>query len=299
MDLNNHHNPVFITAHPRSGTSLLYRTLLKHSAFSPKELCMEETKIFRYPLLALLDDSNMQSLKKYMLNDQEMFSQFLHSIKNEKSWQSLLKTARLPFIFLNELNAWKLSGNPPVIRKYFSYAKKARKCERIVEKTPIHLLNHRRITHTFPEGSILIIFRHPIDVYSSYRKRLQEHPEMDWLKLSVKEFTSQYQEYANAADEIENSPQAYLLRYEDFVHSPEDSFRKLCDFLGEPFEEKPIREDEPSLKIEGVNPNLSKKIQEKTKDWADYISKEEAKTIEDELKDVMKKYNYESVLKEI
>lgn len=298
MDSKNHLNPVFITAHPRSGTSLLYRTLLKHSAFSPKELCMEETKIFRYPQLALLEESKMKSLKKYMLNDEEMFSRFLNSIKSEKSWQRILKTARLPFIFLDELNAWKLSRNSSVIRKYFSYAKMARDCDRIVEKTPIHLLNHRRIMHTFPEGSILIIFRHPIDVYSSYRKRLQEHPEMDWLKLSVKEFTSQYREYANAATELENSPQAYLLRYEDFVHSPKSEFRKICDFLNEPFEELPIREDEPSLKIEGVNPNLSKKIQEKTKDWADYLSEDEAQTIEAELKDVMKKYKYESVLSE-
>ncbi len=233
-----------------------------------------------------------------MLNDEKIFSQFLQSIKGEKIWQKILKTASIPFKVLDEFSAWKLSGNPSMIRKYFAFARQARGCERIVEKTPIHLLNHRRITHTFPQASILIIFRHPIDVYSSYRKRLQEHPEMDWLKLRVDEFTERYRTYAEAAEELRDSPQAYLLRYEDFVNSPEDSFRKICEFLHEPFEEEPIKEDEPSLKIEGINPNLSKKIQEKTKNWADYISADEARTIEAELKDVMEKYNYESVLQD-
>ncbi|MDX1640575.1 MAG: sulfotransferase [Balneolaceae bacterium] len=298
MSSKNHLKPVFITGHPRSGTSLLYRTLLKHSSFEPKELCMEETKIFRYPLLALHSHSESGSLQEYMLNDEELFDQYLRAIQTEKKWQKLLKVLRLPFIILNDHSAWKLSKNPSVIRTYFEYALKARGCKRIVEKTPNHLLIHKRITDTFPKASILIISRHPIDVYSSYRKRFREHPEMNWLDLSVRDFTEQYREYSDITEELRSSPQVYLFKYEDFVHSPESSFRKICDFLEEPYEEAPIREDEPSLKIEGVNPNLSKKIREKTKQWADYVSREEAQLIENTLKDVMNRYNYDSVLKE-
>ena len=95
MSPEDHLNPVFITAHPRSGTSLLYRTLLKHSSFAPKELCMEETRIFRHPLLALSDESKMYSLKKYMLKDEEAFTHFLNSIQFEKKWQKLIKSAMI------------------------------------------------------------------------------------------------------------------------------------------------------------------------------------------------------------
>lgn len=297
MSVNNNLQPVFITGHPRSGTSLLYRTLLKHRSFSPKELCMEETKIFRYAFLALLEGADTESLKKYMLNDEELFQQFLRSIEPERRFQHLFKTVRLPSILLDDFTAWKLAKNATVIRKYFKYALEARECQRIVEKTPIHLLNHQRITHTFPEASILIIVRHPIDVYSSYRKRLKEHPEMSWLNMSIEEFTEQYRRYSTAAERIKKSPLTYQFRYEDFVHAPETEFRKICDFLNEPFEERPIREDAPSLKIEGVNPNLSKSIRKKTKSWSDYINEKEAQEIEDELREEMYRYQYESVFR--
>jgi hypothetical protein len=296
MNSQNSLHPVFITAHPRSGTSLLYRTLLKHSSFAPKELCMEETRIFRHSLLALLDESEMQSLKKYMLDDDDAFNRFLHSIQFEKKWQKLLKTIKLPFILLDDIRAWRFSKNPVVIQKYFQFAVEARGCQRIVEKTPNHLLAYRRIRSTFPQAAIIVLVRHPIEVYSSYRKRLKEHPEMEWLKMSVEEFIQQYQKYSTVTDMILKLQQSYLLRYEDFVQFPEKSFRSLCEFLGEPFEATPIQEAEPSLKIEGINPNLSKTIQKETKVWSNYLNEDEANQIESALNDVMVKYNYESVL---
>ena len=295
MTSENYQNPVFITGHPRSGTSLLYRTLLKHSSFAPKELCMEETKIFRYPYLALLDESERESLKRYMLNDEDLFNRYLKSIRPEYRFQRIFKSARLPSILLSDFTAWKFTRNPTVVQKYFYLALQARGCERIVEKTPIHLLNHRRITYTFPNASILIIFRHPIDVYSSYKKRSEEHPEMNWLKLSVEDFIEQYCNYSQTAEELSSSLQSYQFRYEDFVRNPVNSFQNLCNFLDEPFEEKPILEDEPALNIDGVNPNLSKSIQEKTKRWSDYISEEEAERIESGLEEEMNRYQYESV----
>lgn len=297
MNSENYLKPVFITGHPRSGTSLLYRTLLKHSSFTAKELCMEETKIFRYPYLALLEGPETVSLKKYMLNDEDGWTRYINNIKSETRYQKLFKFLRLPSIMFSDFTAWKISKNPAVIQKYFRIARKVRECKRIVEKTPIHLLNHRRITYTFPNASIVVLFRHPIEVYSSYLKRLEEHPEMDWLKLSIEDFSKQYRRYSDAADELRKFPQSYRFRYEDFVEQPADSFRKLCNFLEEPFEESPIREDEPSLNIKGVNPNLSKSIQKKTKSWSDYINSEDAKTIESNLADIMDRYNYESVIK--
>lgn len=257
---------------------------------------MEETRIFRHSLLALLEESKLHPLKEYMLKDDEAFTRFLNSIQFEKRWQKLLKTITLPTVFLDDLNAWKISKNPSVVRKYFQIALEARGCKRIVEKTPNHLLVYHRITSTFPQASILVILRHPIEVYSSYRKRLKVHPEMEWLKISVEQFIQQYRTYSSITDEIEKLQQSYLLRYEDFVQAPEKSFRSICEFLDEPFEEAPIQEAEPSLNIEGVNPNLSKTIQKETKVWSDYIDEEEATRIETALEDVMRRYNYESVL---
>lgn len=285
-------NPVFITAHPRSGTSLLYRTLLKHTSFAPDELCMEETAIFRKALFIELSSSSQKSLEKYMLNKSESYQTFMSSINFEKKWQRFLKTLRIPYIAADEYTAWKFSMNSGIIRKYFSIAQEARGCKRIVEKTPNHLLVYRRMLHAFPEASILVLVRHPVDVYSSYKKRLQEQSTMSWLDISIREFVEQYRDYSQKTERLSDLANAMVVRYEDFVETPKETFQTICEFLNEPFEELPVREGEPSLNIEGVNPNLSKKIQSQTKNWKNYLSYQEAAHIEKELGNVMAAFGY-------
>jgi ABC-type polar amino acid transport system ATPase subunit len=46
-EMKNDH-PVFIVGEARSGTSVLYRTLQKHSSFRPKEINLVESKILSY-----------------------------------------------------------------------------------------------------------------------------------------------------------------------------------------------------------------------------------------------------------
>ena len=84
-------SPVFIVGAERSGTSLLYRTLQKHSSFKPKEIDLVESKIFSYSSRSyLLKNTKPSNPFRYMLNDQYQFEEFLASIAKIRLMHRLL-----------------------------------------------------------------------------------------------------------------------------------------------------------------------------------------------------------------
>ncbi|MEN8133226.1 MAG: sulfotransferase, partial [Pseudomonadota bacterium] len=75
-------SPVFIIGAPRSGTSILYRTLQKHSSFKSREENLQETKLLNYANCSHVFKGNEpKALFHYMLNDQRYYQQFLDSIR--------------------------------------------------------------------------------------------------------------------------------------------------------------------------------------------------------------------------
>lgn len=289
-------NPVFITGTPRSGTSLLYRTLLKHSSFKPKNLCLEETRIFLHPFLAIKSSRQRESLFNYMLEDEPLYRQYLDSIRFEHFWQKSAQKLRLSKLFPDEDTFWKFSLNPGIIRKFFYHAKQVRNCKRIVEKTPKHLLCSDRIFTTFPQSKIIITLRHPIDVFSSYMKRKQFEPDSDWLDITSDQFIKRYRHMAGYVTKLRDHNRALLVKYEHFVKSPEDEFQNICSHIGEPFEQQPVVEDQPELNHLKDRSFISEPITQKTKQWSDYINANQAQYIESGLANEMDLFGYSSVL---
>ena len=61
-------SPVFIIGEARSGTSILYRTLQKHSAFRPREIDLTETHIFDLIKRTFMFRRDYpETLRRYML----------------------------------------------------------------------------------------------------------------------------------------------------------------------------------------------------------------------------------------
>lgn len=156
--------PTFIVGPARSGTSLMYRTLLSHPAFKGKKLSLEETGIFTRTFLALeLAEGKDEKLYSYMLGNSLLYSSFVKSIEPVSRVQRLVSCVpRLPGLTTRSPRLWGLVGNSWVVRKYFTYAQKARGCSRIVEKTPIHLYFWKRIYQVYPHAYLIIMLRHPI-----------------------------------------------------------------------------------------------------------------------------------------
>jgi hypothetical protein len=71
-------SPVFIVGEARSGTSILYRTLQRHSSFRPLRTNLVETEIFSHLRRTFLFGTTYpESLIRFMLDDEAVYRDFL------------------------------------------------------------------------------------------------------------------------------------------------------------------------------------------------------------------------------
>jgi hypothetical protein len=230
-----------------------------------------------------------------MLNDKEQYEKFLKTITKIRILHRLFYIPKSSRLVASIPLWWRINLNHMVLRSYFYFARKARGSERLLEKTPKNLEHAPKLLLAFPKCKMIYIYRHPIDVYSSYAKRAQIEAGKGWLKLSPQDFAKMYMNNIRLAlkyrGRMEDS--LLLIRYEDFTHKCEAEFKKICSFLKEPYEEEAIIEQNPDLTKWKPDPHLFGEITPKTKNWKDYISLDDASYIEFELSDVMKMLNYQ------
>jgi len=306
-------SPVFIIGGSRSGSSILYRVLQRHSSFRPynsKEktgVDLTESKVFYNSCIACYID-NKKPLK-YLLNNTDCYHRFLKKTRWIRVFQYCFFTETLSTKIATKFNLlrsliYKLTFNVILLQTFFYYAEQARGTKRIIEKSPLHVYRIPEIKATFPKAKFIHIYRHPLDVYSSYRQRLKvsledgiEKSKLTWLMLSPKDFCELYTKRIQLVlREYHSNPcQFMLIRYEDFISEPELIIRRVCNFLEESYEEECIpenRNEYPEFAEEKMYPNLFGTIKKPTKKWQDYISEADAIFIEDSLSEVMNQLNY-------
>jgi hypothetical protein len=190
---------------------------------------------------------------------------------------------------------WYFNLNHLVLRSFYYFAGKAREPNRLVEKSPGNVSNSMKLMLAFPNSKLLYIYRHPIDVYTSYVKRSKIEAEANWTKLTADEFCRIYRNNTRLAlkyrRKIEDN--FHLVRYENFTQKADIEFKKICRFLKMPFEKEAITETNPDLTKWPIDPYLFAEITPKTKKWQDYISFENAEYIETQLSEEMKVLSYE------
>jgi hypothetical protein len=308
-------SPVFIMGIPRSGTTLLYRILQHHTSFKPHSckdksgVNLVESAVFKTPYIDFPKYPSNHKLVRYMLSNEEFYHQFLESARLIKWYQKLLigKTILNKIstkLSNNEMRTFlcKASLNNVCLRSFFYYAKRARDTRRIVEKTPSHIFKVPEIKSAFPNSKLIFISRHPIDVYSSFKKRKKvseelgiETSQISWLNLSVSNFCNTYLKYMKLAFRETKSPNKnnfMIVRYEDLIIDPSSTLQSICNFLEEKYEDEIIPD---SRKLENdwkMNPNLYGAINKNTKNWREYVNETEAYLIEESLLDNMNQLNY-------
>lgn len=258
--------PVFIVGAPRSGTSILYRTLLKHPRFAVA--ATEGLQLAESGLLDYLESAprwrigRPPRLWRYFLADQDGYSRFLSDVAaagDGPTWRE------------------------EVVRAFVRHAASVRGCQRLVEKTPTHIDRADLLLAAEPEARLLFIHRHPVDVYSSYRRRALVDPEATWADLTVEEFAAVYNRQSAAAlDHSRREPRRFLLvSYAEFTSDPNATTRRICSFLGEEFHPAMTVEEKPDLTKARFDPHLFGDIVESTKDWSRFVDVATARRLEE------------------
>jgi hypothetical protein len=286
-------DPVFIVGAGRSGSSLLYRILLAHSSFVPRNPSLQESHLFdQLPKAAAFHDSSPPQLIAFMLGDVAQYTAFLSDTRSAR-------IAAVPSVLLqrltgrrSSLSIWKRSPNPYIVRTYFRRAAAARGVTRLIEKTPNHITHVKELDIAFPRGKYLYIHRHPVDVYASYRRRSLVNARR-WANQTVTEFCRSYERSAlraiECADQLSDS--FLTISYERLTLEPSAEMGTICHFLGETFEPGILHPPEP-VDEPTQDPHLFRPIAQTTKDWRDYLSGTDAAYIENTLRSCMDSLGY-------
>jgi hypothetical protein len=288
--------PVFIVGEARSGTSILYRTLQKHSTFAPKRQSLVETEVFAHlPRAFLFNRSYPQAWIRFFLEDRAEWDLFLRSIRLPR-----VATAALAPVNYLRRHRWRwlyyAGMGPAVLRSFVFHATRARGCRRLIEKTPTNVQHLGELTAAFPNGRLLYVHRHPVDVFSSYRRRAAIDPAGDWANLDVRTFAERWMASTTRALSwlASGNTNLLIIRYESFVEDPLTAFQEICAFLEEPFEANALEEASPDSRRWPVDPHLWGAIVPRTKEWRDHISTDEAAMVQHLTGSVMRRLGYET-----
>jgi len=288
-------SPVFIVGEARSGTSILYRTLQKHSSFRPREVNLAETNIFAHLRRTFMfDQTYPETLRQFMLGDRRAYQEFLRSIGVPRVVSALWVG---PNYLLRDRAAWLWYANLNhlLLRSYFFHATRARGCRRLVEKTPTNTPNLAKLTRTFPRARLLYVHRHPVDVLGSYRRRAKADPDATWANLTPDDFCRTWQASTERVLDwlARGNENLRLVRYEAFTQDPDTEFERICAFLDEPFEREAVEERHPDLTRWRGDPLLWGPVVRQTRAWTDNVTAAETEYLQQRLRPTMEALGYE------
>lgn len=261
----------FILGRPRSGTTLLRTLLDVHPNIN---IPLENSELihlqFKYSKVSDWDDQKRKSLFSDFLN--------LNSVKN---W-GLNREA------INELLS-KFSGRDVRFEEilnllYFHYTSEFPKDEIIClgDKSPINSLYADRLCRVFPDAKFIHLVR-------DYRANFASMSKQDFFSPSSTAMLMQWKKSVNTIQKltIQNPHRFLLVRYEDLVSIPEETYETICNFLDvkympelldSDYRKDAIRKLYSSEFIHQWQPDLSGKISTSNIDkWKDELSPDSIK----------------------
>jgi hypothetical protein len=193
-----------------------------------------------------------------------------------------------PSVMLNELMIY--------------FAKKAGvKSKRWIEKTPRHAALIPEILTMYPKAKIIYILRDPRDVVSSTLRFAEFKSDKKRWWFCAKRAKMWRDEVDNALKLVEAADKNHvmLIRYDDIVQSPEESLKKIMDFLGEEFYDKSLKDFSKNYKnvtlpFEQSYKNLTSvgKIVDRRGIWKKRMSEDDARIVEIICNRIMYKHKY-------
>lgn len=270
--------PLFITGHPRSGTTLLRLIFNSHS----KIVIPDETGLFHWFYKRPWYKKYTRSKIPIPSAKSKAFGEDIISLFNEQG-RSLRNAPKKAISFL-----------------YEELAKRENK-EFWGDKTPLHTQFTDQIFELFPNAFIINLVRDPRAVISSAKRNLKNKREgtdfwiTDDLDKTIARWKWEYGLISKYTAKYPNS--SVLLVYEEFVANPEAHLKTLCPQMGLEFEAEMLnyhkaqsakKNDMSAWHKETAKPVNPKNIDK----WRDELTPEEIGQIERELAVEMKEIGY-------
>jgi hypothetical protein len=217
--------PIFIVGAPRSGTTMLQYRLRNHPRISLPTgeshfiipLCQNSTK---FEDLSKIE--NVRAVLAAMYKQSaEFLNSDLHGIKFDMD-----KLAR-------ELYAEGRNSIPAIISGVFEKNARGEGKVRWGDKTPYYVLHMTKLLEWFPDAQIIHIIRDGRDVALSLFGRRH-----DFGVYNVYHAAKYWQQYVEVGCETgaQLESNVYMeVRFEDILNDPTGSFKKICAFLGEEY----------------------------------------------------------------
>lgn len=214
--------PVFLLSLPRSGSTLLQRSLALHPEIA--------TTTEPWVLLPLLELGDPRAARTHGGHHRAVTGtqQFLSSVQGNPS------------------EAWA-----DAVGAYASRLYQAASCGQryFLDKTPRYSLHATRLRETFPDAPIVILWRNPLAVVASIIERWRNGR---WLLLNNREVL--FRSPPELLRVMDLPGPTLSVRYEDLVLEPVRTITRVTDFLGlEPHAQTIGPGDLPTLQWSGTD----------------------------------------------
>lgn len=216
--------------------------------------------------------------------------------QNSKNYQELIKSCDLSGFTTKEIlpffiNAYKEAFVPNNDPKVW------------IEKTTSTELYAGDLIKFFPNAKFIHMVRDPRDNWSSLKSGWDQrykdfNDEINRLKHSMIERGKLGLEYAKYNEEIIGKEQYKVIKFEDFVVTPEDYMKELAEFIGIEFNKNLLIPTTFGYSWEGNNFDGIKNTKPSTVNvarWKERINTEDAQLMEYYFYDIMLRFGYEPV----
>ncbi|NBU73232.1 MAG: sulfotransferase, partial [Bacteroidetes bacterium] len=186
---------IFLAGHHRSGTSLLHEIIREHplvSGFSQTGVPEDEGQ----HLQSVYKPAKLFGGPGRYIFDRSSHMNEWHPLATDESANAILAQ-------------WQKYYDP--------------ECPFYVEKSPPNLIRSRFLQRLFPGSSFIVILRHPVAVALATQK---------WSKTSIQSLVEHtLRGYEIFTRDMPLLGSVYVIRYGDFVRSPQTEVDKIFDFL--------------------------------------------------------------------
>ncbi len=278
---HNSNGPVFIVGAPRSGTTMLQYRLRNHPRIS---FPTGESHFF-VPLCrnaaTFGDLSRIENVCAVLAAMYKQSSEFLdsdlHGIKFE-----IDRLAR-------ELHEENRNSMPAIIAGLFEKNARGEGKARWGDKTPYYVLHMPSLLEWFPDAQIVHIIRDGRDVALSLFGRRH-----DFRVYNVYHAAKYWQHYVEVGCEAGTrlGSKSYMeLRFEDILSDPTGMFKRICDFLGEEYDDKMF--DLRPVDDPGKTPLVHQAIKEENKEkWRHEMTAHHIRIFEAAAGDTLERLGY-------